>query len=72
MVSTAECKCGIWSYSEYISSALQQLGDFNVTILGEYPINNESIDKSIKTKIPIKYCWNRNQKYLVCICLSYS
>ena len=63
MVSTWLVKCGIFTYSNWLSEALQNLG-IDVTILAEQPFpNNSAIDETFQTKIPATVCWSRQDNF---------
>ncbi len=63
MISTFLAKCGISTYTNYLSEALIKQG-IGITVLAEEPFPNESAaDKDLKTTVPYFYCWKRTEMY---------
>lgn len=63
IIATFGQKCGIGTYSSYLSDALIDLG-VGVTGLAEYPFpDDKAIDNDFKPKVPFFNCWRRNEPY---------
>lgn len=63
IVSTFNVKCGLSTYSTYLSEALIKSG-IGVTMLAEEPFPDESaLAKDMHTEVPYFYCWKRTEFY---------
>ena len=63
IISTFLVKCGLATYSLYLSEALIKSG-VDITVLAEEPFPDESaLTKDIHTKIPYIFCWKRTEFY---------
>ena len=63
MISTFLCRCGLATYSLYLSEALIKSG-IDVTVLAEEPFPDESaLTKDVHTEVPYVFCWKRTEFY---------
>ena len=63
MVSTFAVKCGISTYSTYLSMELNQFTNLFVTGLSEFPYPNEKALDEFKPNFPFYNCWRRNESF---------